>query len=230
MVPGLPGAALPQRGVRASLAGRLCRVGIGGCFLGMVLLGSPVEAACAAARDCLREIERAQADTRSLRARFVQTKHLSLLGEPIVSRGLFVFAKPDRVLWEIEEPQPLRVLITGGEVRLDGVSQRDSSMLAVSPLSTMLSQLGSIFAGEVEALEAGFDVVAADAGGRIELTLTPRREDWKRMFRVVRLQFERPLLAVRRIELEDALGDRLEIELSAVERNVDVADSMLEGR
>jgi outer membrane lipoprotein-sorting protein len=190
----------------------------------------PLQAACASAADCLREIERAQADTRSLSARFVQTKHLSLLEEPLVSRGRFVFAKPDRVLWAIEEPQPVRVVIAGDDVRLEGVSKGDRSALAMSPLSTMLSQLAAIFAGSIEKLEEGFEVTAVDDGTNVQLTLTPRREAWKRMFQVVRLRFERPLLAVHRIELEDALGDRLEIELSELERNIDVPPSLLEGR
>jgi outer membrane lipoprotein-sorting protein len=57
-----------------------------------------------------------QGKMESMQASFVQYKESVLLLEPQVSRGEFLFVKPDKVLWEYTEPEPIRVVIHGEEM------------------------------------------------------------------------------------------------------------------
>ena len=50
-------------------------------------------------------------------AHFRQTKHVALLREPLVSTGRMSFEPPERVRWEVEEPEPFVVEAEGQKLR-----------------------------------------------------------------------------------------------------------------
>jgi len=181
----------------------------------------PALAACAPTPECLEEIEQAHRDTRTLTARFVQTKHLTLLDAPLVSRGRFALKRPDRLLWRVEDPEPLSVVIDGGELRVPG----GRPAMTGAPVAAVAGWLGSMFAGDVRSLERAFDVSAREDEGAVEVQLRPREAAWRRFFTVAELRFARPALTLAAIRLRDALGDSVEIELHDVRRNDEVPDS-----
>jgi outer membrane lipoprotein-sorting protein len=181
--------------------------------------------ACDSARACLAELETAQKETATLTARFVQTKHVSLLNEPLVSSGRFVFKRPDSVLWVVEKPEAATIFIRGSEVEIPGLSTEDSRALAMAPLMTVLPQLGSMFVGDTSKLESQFVVSAYEQDGRIVVRLRPRLEGWRKLLVQLELRFGRPDLLLREIAMTDAFGDRLDIVLHEVVRNAQVPDS-----
>ncbi len=182
-------------------------------------------AACTSTADCLRVIEQAQRDTRTVTAAFTQVKHVSLLDEPIVSSGRFVFKRPDRVLLKIEKPQAATVIITGRDIHIPNLPERERQALAMVPAGAMSAQLGAIFTGSTQALQEGFEVTARDTGTSIEVKLLPRQAATQQMFREIDLGFSGAELFATQIRLADALGDSLEITLHDVRRNVEVPDS-----
>ena len=158
-------------------------------------------------------------------ARFVQTKHLSLLAEPLVSRGRFLFKRPDRIAWKVEEPQAVTIIIDGHGIHVPGMTAQDRQALALLPANALSSQLGALFSGSTSALEGEFVVTARDDAGAVRVHLVPRREETKRLFRAVDLLFPAPFRFVQQIALEDTVGDRVEIGLEEVQVNVDVPDA-----
>jgi outer membrane lipoprotein-sorting protein len=185
-------------------------------------------ARCATKADCLKAIAEAQRDTRSMEAGFRQVKHLTLLDEPLVSTGRFLFAKPDRVRLEVTEPEPATIVIRGGDIRIPGLSEADRQALSGSPMVAMFTQLGAVFSGSVDQLEEGFEVAATAEGDGVRLVLVPRSAEWKKAFQRMQLDFAGAKLVVREVRIEDALGDRLEITMENVKRNVDLADDLFE--
>ncbi len=183
------------------------------------------EAACDSTDACLKAIEAAQADTRTVSARFTQTKHLSLLDEPLVSTGRFVFKRPDRMRLEIDSPRPATILINGRDISIPGISERDKQHLAMTPMAAMFAELGAMFSGSAASLSRHFQVDATPVDGAIEVTLTPTLPAWQRLFRTIQLRFAGPDLVISAMRLDDALGDRLDIVMSDVQRNQDVPDS-----
>ena len=185
-------------------------------------------ARCASTEACLRLIQQAQQDTRTMAAEFVQVKHVSLLDEPLVSTGRVIFRRPDRMLLKIEQPQPLTVTIQGRDVQIPNLPERERQALGMAPMAAMFTQLNAIFTGSMQALEQEFEVVAAEEDLAIQVDLVPRQAAWKRMFRSIHLRFAGPELAAQKIRLDDALGDSLEITLRDVQRNIDIPDSMFD--
>jgi len=181
--------------------------------------------ACQSTPECLREVQAAQQGTDTVSARFVQTKSLSLLAQPLVSRGRFLFKRPDHVVWQVEEPQAATVVIDGQGIHIPGLSARDRQALAMVPARALTSQLGAIFSGTTAGLEGEFDVTARDDGGAVLVHLVPRRPETGQLFRTIDLRFPRPLRFVQTITLEDAVGDRVEVGFEDVRVNVEVPDS-----
>ncbi len=182
-------------------------------------------AACDTTDACLKAIEAAQAETRTVSARFTQTKHLSLLDEPLVSTGRFLFKRPDRMRLDIESPRPATIVINGRDISIPGMSESDKQQLAMTPMAAMFTELGAMFSGSAMALRQHFTVVATPADGAVEVTLTPTVADWQKLFHMIQLRFAGPDLVISSMQLDDALGDRLEIVMSDVHRNVDLPDS-----
>lgn len=196
-------------------------------LIGLVLLWSASAAAarCDSTPSCLGAIAAAQKTIETVRARFVQTKHLGLLDEPLTSRGGFLFKRPDRVAWQLEEPQPITIVIDDKGIHIPGLSAREKQAMAMIPAGALSSQFGAIFTGSVAALEAEFDVSASSDEKFIRVHLVPRREDVRRVFRTLDLDFPQPPRFIARLSLADAVGDRVEIAFEDVQLNVAIPDS-----
>lgn len=197
----------------------------------VVSLAASIAAAatCNTTAECLAEIEKAQRQTKSMTASFVQVKHLELLDEPLTSRGVISFRRPDRMRLEIVDPIATTVLIKGREIHIPGLSEKDKQAMAMAPASAMFMQLGAVFTGDTASLNEGFEVEARPtAADGIEVTLVPKVEAWRKVFRRMQIEFAGADRSARQIRLDDALGDRLEVSLENVKLNPDLPDSLFE--
>src|SRR5207249_8150736 len=82
----------------------------------VVLIGLWIKAAGADGTDAnvlatLRELGRDAATVRTLRARFVQEKHVSIVRDVLRSSGTFVLDKRGRIAWDVTEPDAVRIVI-----------------------------------------------------------------------------------------------------------------------
>jgi outer membrane lipoprotein-sorting protein len=181
--------------------------------------------ACPDSAACLREIGEAQRQVRSLSARFVQTKHLALLEQPMESTGTFAFKHPDRVLWKIDEP-PFEMRIDGSKVQLppgEGLGMR-----AMPPgLESLLGAMSAVFTGDIEAASRRFDIEGKQDGESIVVRMSPRESADRRLVGNLRLTFVRPELILRSIHMEETVGDSVDIVFSDTHRNDAVAEEAL---
>jgi hypothetical protein len=148
----------------------------------------------------------------------VQTKHVSLLEEPLVSSGRFSFVPPAQVVWKVEKPEPLEVKIDGDRIEIPGMSDEDRRHVSMTPIAGMFRQLGAIFTGALGRVQEEFEVTAGDSAGVLALMLVPRHDAGRKVFQRIDLRFVRPALTLERIEIREPLGDRLVVELKDVER------------
>jgi outer membrane lipoprotein-sorting protein len=197
-----------------------------------VLIGRPAMAAarCASSDACLREIEAARRATQSISADFEQVKHVSLLDEPLVSRGRLTFKRPNRLRVEIASPQPATVVINDGRVFIPDLPEQQRQALTLAPAGDAFAHLGALFTGSTDVLQEAFETTAVADGDAIAVTLVPRHEPSRRMFKAIAVRFAFPDLMAQTIRLDDPFGDSLEITLRNVQRNDDVPDSLFEDR
>jgi outer membrane lipoprotein-sorting protein len=194
---------------------------------GVVALATSARAArCTSTEACLQQIEAAQRGTASIQARFTQTKNMSLLQQPLVATGRFSFKRPDRVRWQIEQPDPATVIINGGQLIVPGLPEEERKALSTVPVATALAQFSALFAGDVSAMHESFDVTAENRDAGIDVRLVPRQQSMHGMFTRIDLSFAAPDLTLRMIRLENQLGDRVEVVFEDVVVNAALADSL----
>lgn len=155
-----------------------------------------------------------------LAARFREEKHMELLHEPLVSRGMIYFARPGRLARYTEEPARSTLLVEGRKLSYaaSGV-QRTLDIDAHPMLAAFVRGLRLILEGDLRGLRDVFVMRLDDVGhdGAWELVLEPRHDALKRSVKMLRVSGRGRSISELRI-LERA-GDATHIVFSAVDSN-----------
>lgn len=149
-----------------------------------------------------------------LSGQFLQRRYLNGLARPLISRGDFLLARGQGIVWRTREPFASEfVLTSAGMILRDGSSEMRLSEAERPALRTALEMLLAIFALDVERLAGGFDLYGEKHDDGWRLGLRPRHGGLAQVFSEAVITGARH---VERIELSTAGGDRTEIELSDV--------------
>lgn len=170
----------------------------------------------------LAEVSRLQAEIHTLRATFVQRRHLSLLEEELVSRGRFAFKRPDRIRWEVHDPTPVTMVISeeGLFVAEPGAAP---TRLAALPVSS--AEVAGLVTGSIAAAQRLFHVHwHAGPGGSDVFEFRPRSRRLAVTLRSVTVHLAPHKNYAQRIVLDEAGGDRIDIAFDDVEINRAISD------
>lgn len=168
---------------------------------------------------------RQQAGVRTWSARFVQTRALKTLAQPLVSTGHVAFAAPNRFHWELGEPVQTRAIRQSNAVlivypALHRAERYPVDAAASGPWKQMLSLLEVGFPESRTQLEARFRVLSnTPVGNTRELTLEPRATAARRLMPRFRIVLAEPDLAIRATEMVFADGSSLRNEFSEIAIN-----------
>ena len=117
------------------------------------------------------------ANFKTLRTKFVQTKHLKAFKKPMVLNGELCLDRPGkRFAWHVEKPLQYSCIIANGKLtQWDADSDKTVSVpFSKYPMLEMLSDAMTAFAsGDVKALEKDFEAAAGQDG---TVVLKPRSE------------------------------------------------------
>jgi len=175
------------------------------------------DAACAAA--VAERVQRRYDAVRDLRARFAQrTASVALGNAPgaaMESRGEVVFAKPGRMRWSYEAPEPSLVVSDGHTVWIHDPVAKEVQELPLGP--DFLSGAAIQFLLGDGRLTDQFAIAAEDCGEpEVRLLLTPRQDT---SYERLELRADARSGEIRSTVVVDVLGNRTEVELSDVETN-----------
>jgi len=159
----------------------------------------------------------------SMTCSFVQTKHMSLLADELVSHGTMAFEKPGHLRWEYTRPYSYRFVLNGDRVFV-GNDDRNSVIETGNSkiFGTIARVMMNTVTGRIEELGADFGVeVSGTSPGRV-VTLTPKKREMKQMFKSVRLTLDEKSGTVGHIKLCEKNGDETDIVLSDIKLNIPV--------
>lgn len=146
------------------------------------------------------------AESGGVRARFAETRRLSILAEPVETRGLLLFAPPDRMVRITDGPRPMRLSIHGTRIAWSHGEDTRSLVVGEEDVAALLiSDLMVLLRGDLDELERRHVVEYQASGSQWELELAPRDERVASMIERIRAS---------------GRGDRIE-ELEIVEVNGD---------
>lgn len=150
----------------------------------------------------------AYAEMPGLEARFVETKRLALLAQPLVNRGRLFFARPGLLLRRVEAPHRSEVLITQDAVHVRAPERQTIPISRLEQLGGLVHSLLWLLAGDEAALSRTYRLSlsgGSDAAEPWELVLEPRAEALARL--VERIRVRGRGLAVSEVHVREASGD-----------------------
>lgn len=168
--------------------------------------------------------EKAKA-VRSLSADFVQEKHLEILVQPLVSKGLFCFNKPDSLRWEYMEPVRSILLMHNGETRrfLKGKNGfREDNGLGIQGMQVVMAEISLWLSGNFRD-NPDFEATVSDKG---MIVLTPRVESLSKFIsRIELFPSDRPGV-IQSVAIYEGDASYTTIRFENVQINEDLPESL----
>lgn len=152
----------------------------------------------------------------ALEREFVETKQLALLAAPLESRGVMTFAPPNRLRWEIREPEPSLLEVAGDVVEFSkpGTKPRRIDLTREPGARGLVDAVRLLLSGEFAALRRDYELALSEDGAHWRLSLTPRAAALRRV--VARMEFAGVADTPRELLLEFANGDRSRVRFEVV--------------
>ena len=156
----------------------------------------------------------------SLQCDFVQTKTLSIMDERMVSKGKMVFARPNRFRWQYTSPYDYTFIITDDKVHIAKGNNKNSIDLKSSQVFQEIARMiaGSV-TGRSLTEKKDFDVQIQTTNDTYIALLKPKKSQMRKMFKQIRLTFNKKERIVTQVEMTDANGDVTVIQMQHVVQN-----------
>jgi outer membrane lipoprotein-sorting protein len=143
---------------------------------------------------------------KSGRATFVETRHLAVLTQPVVSSGELIYAAPDKLEKRTLKPRPESMVVDGDSLTVERGSRKYQVQLQSYPeLAAFIESIRGTLAGDRQALERNYQLVMSGSQDAWNLQLTPLDERMKAVVQRIRITGARDQLSS--IEIMQADGD-----------------------
>lgn len=171
-------------------------------------------------------IGQAAASVKSMQCEFVQTKHLKMLGDKVVSRGVMYYQQSDKLRWEYVSPYKYTFILNGNKVQIKNDKRTDVIDVERNKLFKEIARIMmSSVVGDCLNDTRSFKTTITDGNTSWVATLVPQRKEMKQMFSSIRLYFNKKSSMVSMVELVEKNGDKTFIELKNVKTNGQIASS-----
>jgi hypothetical protein len=142
---------------------------------------------------------------------FIQEKHLRALPQPLVSKGQFVLARDNGLLWLLKTP-----LQQDYRINAKGIARRDADGWHMLPSKSAGAEQNRLFfavlQGDSSGLQRDFDLSLQGDARHWQLRLTPRSLLLKQVFNRIDIAGGK---YVERIELLETQGDSTVLRMPA---------------
>lgn len=166
------------------------------------------------------EIGRAAQSVKTLQCDFIQTKHLKMLNDKMVSKGKMYYRQGRQLRWEYIAPYTYTFILNNDRVLLKKGDREDVVDINQNKMFKEIARMMmSSVTGDCLNDQGGFRCSLSAVNGEWVATLLPLRKEMKQLFRSVVLHFSRSLAVVTAVELIEKNGDRTVIELKNIRKN-----------
>lgn len=157
-----------------------------------------------------------------VRARFQESRHISILTDPIETSGMLYFAPPDRLARHADRPGRSSVVVEAGRVTFgDETGQRTFDLSTSVVAQTLVSNLMVVFRGDLESLRARYLISFHPNGGNgggWTLELEPRSRIVRGI--IERVRFTGTGRKLTAMETHESNGDRTILRFSDIETDL----------
>lgn len=151
---------------------------------------------------------------------FVQTKHMKMLNNKMVSTGIMAYKQSDKLRWEYKKPYTYVFILNGTKVYLKKESRNDvidikqNKVFKSIAAIMMNSVIGKCLTNNKE-----FKVSISDVNNQWVASLIPQKKELKQMYSKIILYFGKASSIIQKVEMIEKNGDKTIIELKNVKLN-----------
>lgn len=146
-------------------------------------------------------------------ATFVETKHLALLAQPLVSRGTLAYTPPDKLTIRTTDPKPEAVVVDGDWIARTADGKTRRIQLSAQPEAAgIVEGIRGSLSGNRTALDQNYLLTVTGTAPQWRMQLVPRDSRVAKLVR--RIVVEGKQNAITRITTEQADGDRAVMDIT----------------
>jgi len=165
--------------------------------------------------------------TESIRAFFTQHKSIPMLKNKMISKGVFVYRREDKIAFLYSDPVDYHMIINGNKLRV--VSQGSDRTMDLKNNPVMREVRGLItasFLGRVSDRGSSYSVEYFSLPGRVIVTVTPFNKQLLTVIKKISITFDSGSAQIDRLHIEEGSGGYTEYIFSNQERNIVLSDEM----
>lgn len=174
-----------------------------------------------------QKISKVAASLKTMQCEFVQTKHLKMLNDKMISKGKMYYSQADKLRWEYQTPYSYIFILNKDKVtlkndrRTDVIDVNQNKAFKEIARIMMSSVVGSCLSDD-----KSFKSVISDNSTEWVATMTPMRKEIRQMYQTVILHFSKQHLYVTKVELNERSGDKTIIELKNIHINETISPAI----
>lgn len=175
----------------------------------------------------IQKISKAAQSMTSMQCDFVQTKHMKLLNDNMVSYGKMYYQQNSKLRWEYTSPYTYTFILNDSKVLLkkgnrnDVIDVNQNKMFKEIARMMMNSVVGKCLTDKKD-----FKISVAETPEQYVATLLPQKKDMKQMFSKVILYVNKRQLSIAKVEMQEKKGDNTVIELKNIQLNKNINASV----
>lgn len=168
----------------------------------------------------IEKINQVCAEMKTMECDFVQTKHMKILNDKMVSEGRMSYQQPNALRWEYTTPYTYTFILNDNKILLK--NNRRSDVIDVNQ-NKMFKEIARIMmnsiVGKCLTDDKAFKTTIAETPAEWVATLLPQKKDMKQMWTKLILHFDRKQNAVVKVEMFEKSGDFTVIDLKNAKTN-----------
>ncbi len=212
---------MARRMIRYPFGRHGCLLAGAGVLLGILAVRTAV--AAEPIPEILGQMEKAMADVKTVKTRFVQEKKMALFNHPLITRGSIWVEPPAHLLWRVDSPMRYALAIDGQRARQwDGETGKTMSMsLDGNPVfSAVTEQLNAWFGGRYGMLAQDYDIAQQSVSPAAFVFVPKPSAPSAKMLKSVTVVFREDARYIASIQIDDCGGDVTTLKFEETEINV----------
>ena len=175
----------------------------------------------------ITRINERAASIKTLESRFIQTKHISLLKDVMISEGVMYYAKSNKLRWEYLTPYTYCFILNDTKVLLASSTKKDVIDIKNNQMFQEIAKIMmNSITGKCLSGSSDFNVEIEHVSNKTNAILYPKKKTLKQLFSKIILHFNFDYTMIETVELFEKSGDKTEIKLTQPKLNHSINESV----
>jgi outer membrane lipoprotein carrier protein len=166
--------------------------------------------------------------TETIKSDFIQTKHLMVLADTIVSRGRFYYKKSDHIRWEYVKPFSYIIIYAETKIHIDDEGKKHTFDAKSNRIFDEINRMVlAAIKGQI-AESASYKIAYFRSGKRYAVKMIPATEEMGKYIISMEVFFDERTFSVVELNLYEKSGDYTNIKFTGRMINVELPEKIFD--